>query len=195
MPSLAEINPEISRRAGIKDPDKEVYRQVYESAPKPDGVLIFKTNVFKDEYGGHFMEIARFERGCIEALKEKGMGFSISEGQSNSAKIASGTERFGHLHREQDEVWIVTDGVLTVALYDIREGSLTFGMKTKLVLWEGMSVRIPPGVVHGFGNYTKEGVMINYFTTMQFSTSEEGQEWRFVPKDTHFWDFARPDKV
>lgn len=195
MPGLAEINHETSKIAGIFDSDAEVYRQVYESAPKPEGVVVLKTNVFKDEYGGHFMEITRLVNGYLKALAEKGVEVDISEGQINSSKVVSGTERFGHLHREQDEVWVVTDGTLTVALYDLRDGSPTFGTKTRLVLSEGMSVRIPPGVVHGFGNYTKEAATLTYFVDMQFSDGPDNQEWRFIPKDPHFWDFAKPDKV
>ncbi len=172
-----------------------VYRQVYEQTPKPQDVFVIKASVFKDEYGGHFLEMARFKNGAIVSLAEQGVDLNIKDGQANTAIIAPNTERFGHLHRGQDEMWVVSKGTLTVVLYDARKNSQTCGMKTRLVLSEGMAVRIPPGVVHGLANYTSEFVVLGYFANMQFSAKEDTQEWRFVPDNPDFWNFAKPDKI
>jgi dTDP-4-dehydrorhamnose 3,5-epimerase-like enzyme len=195
MSRLERVDNNSFNEAGISDQGGEISRQEYAPVELPEDVVGVKTDVFKDEFGGHFLETARFSNSLVGVLSAKGIDLSVENGQTNAAWIAPGTERFGHLHRDQDEMWMVTKGVLTVALYDAREGGKTYGLKAKLVLSEGRGIRIPPGVVHGLANYTEEGVMLNYFADHHFSAGEDTQEWRFVPEEEGFWDFAKPDKV
>lgn len=180
--------------AGIRVPrGVEVSWQVYESDPRPLGVEVVKTPVFSDGQGGHFLEIGRFSGSLVRSLLEKGIGLDLREGQVNTAVVAPGTERFGHLHRDQDEFWMVASGTLTVALMDIRKGVQTEGVKSKLVFSPGTGLFIPHGVVHGLANYGRENAVLVYLADHHFSPREDTQEWRAIPKDPRFWDFAKPE--
>lgn len=194
MSNLSEISPQVLHGHGI-DTEFPVYRQVYEREPLPDGVVVIEARVFTDEHGGHFMENIRLENGILQGLQEKGIKLDIRNGQINTSVVAPRTERFGHLHPHQDELWIIADGILVIALYDDRNGSSTRGKKTKLVLGKGNGVFIPHGVVHGLANYNQEKAVLNYFATSQFFTGETTEEWRFVPDDPGFWDFAKPENI
>lgn len=194
MSSLREIPPQILQRDEIST-EFPVYRQVYEKDLLPDGVVVVEARVFTDERGGHFMENTRLKNGVLQGLQEKGIKLNVCNGQINTSVVAPWTERFGHLHPHQDEFWIVVDGVLIVALYDSRKGSPTKGRKTKLVLGKGNGVFIPHGVVHGLANYSKEKAVLNYFVTGWFSAGETTEEWRFIPDNPGFWDFAKPENI
>lgn len=195
MPLLEIVSEEVLRRHNLNSVGVDVFQQRYETEKRPSGVVVKKAQVFYDEYGGHFMELGRFTGGFVQSLVESGVSLNLGQGQANAATIAPGTERYGHLHREQDEMWIVNDGTMVLALYDMRADNETFGVQSRLVLHEGTGVYIPHGVVHGLGNYTHETAGLNYFTTHPFSGGSDTQEWRVIPKDPAFWDFARPDKI
>jgi dTDP-4-dehydrorhamnose 3,5-epimerase len=192
MPILKKIETVELEQIKI-NPSLDVFKQVYISEPKPAGVEVVKLNVFKDESNGHFMELVRFEEGFVKALKEKGVSLDMKTGQTNASIIAPGTKRFGHLHPQQDEIWIVADGSLIMGLYDAREKSETNGQKSKLVLSPGMGVYVPHGVVHSLYNATHEKTVLIYFASMHFSAGEDTQELRFIPEDPLFWDFLEPE--
>lgn len=173
----------------------DIFRQTYEQEPLPFGVVTVECKQFPDERGGYIFELARLKSGFIKSLEEKGVRHNISDGQLNVSVISPGTERFGHVHRGQDELWVVALGYLTVPLFDIRRRSSTHELRTKIQLTSGKGVFIPHGVVHGLGNYgTTEAVLI-YVPNLQFSAGKDTQEWRVVPQDPKFWDFAKPDPI
>lgn len=193
---LAEVDPQQRGNAGLRTPDGvDVYRQNYDGDPLPEGVLRVNTRVFPDEHGGHFMEAVRLAQGEIQALSGAGVKLNIDSGQVNVSVVPPGVERFGHLHRGQDELWIVVDGGLTVALFDVRSGSPSLNIKSRVVLSTGQGLFIPHGVVHGLANYTSGRSTLVYFADRHFSAGEDTQEWRVIPEDPEFWGFARPDRI
>lgn len=193
--------PELKR---VGQNDIEVYgfidgqflnRQLYEAQPRPFGVEIFKHNAFKDPNGGYFAEVVRYdELGRIKALADRGINTNFQTGQISFSRIMPGTERFGHVHPDQDEYWYIATGVLSLGLYDLRKDSPTSGEKFKVVIAEHTGIYLPHGVVHGFGNYGVEPVNLIYNPSHQFSPNEDTQELRFVPDDPEFWSFTQPEK-
>lgn len=197
MANLKSISKSKITKAGLSlvGSNDRILRQSYDAERLPEGVIFIKQSVFKEEMGGHFMELVRFDKGFVKSLLEQGVKLNLSGGQVASAVVAPQTERFGHLHRDQQEFWMVVEGTITCGLYDTRKKSKTYKMKKKIVLQVGNGVFIPKGIVHGLANYTKDKSVLVYFPNMQFDTSENSQEWRYVSKDPHFWDFVKPDRV
>ncbi len=194
MPKLKQVSPEKLKEFKVKS-TQQINQQVYQSEPKPDGVEVIKAQIFYDDNGGHFLELARFNEGIVASLKEKGVTLDILNGQVNASVIAPGTERLGHLHPQQDEVWVVASGTLVMGVVDLREGSPTEGVKARFVLSPGTGVYVPHGVAHSLGNYGVDKALLNYVASMQFSPGEDTQEWRCIPEDSDFWNFMRPEKV
>ena len=195
MPELQPLSKDQIDSIGFKVEGGSLNRQLYESQPRPFEVEVFKHTTFKDANGGYFTEVARFDGGNIQALKERGIEADFSRGQVSFSRVACGTERFGHVHPDQDELWYVSTGVLSMGLLDLRVDSPTEGQKYKLIIPEGTSLYIPHGVVHGFGNYGNEPVNLFYFPSYQFRADEKSQELRFISDDPTFWDFVKPDKI
>ncbi len=73
--------------------------------------------------------------------------------QANLSTSAAGVLRGLHLHRRQDDLWIVADGRAFVALVDLRpllDGSGTAPLVETRELRADEWVVIPTGVAHGF---------------------------------------------
>lgn len=191
MTKFATVTDDQHKGAGMKVPHS-IVRQVYESDPRPKGVEVIKLPSFADGQGGHFLELLRLDgQGCVEALKDKGI--NLQPKQMNFSYVAKGTERFGHLHPDQDELWIVGNGQLILGVIDFREGSETYEVQTKFVLSAGMGVFVPAGVAHSLANYGTLDVSLVYAPSMHFSAGEDTQEWR-INEDT-LWDFMKPEKI
>lgn len=195
MSKLKKLNSRGVIDAELEISEGDISRQLYTSEELPSGVVIVGTRVYKDEHGGHLMEAVRLKGGRLEVLLDQKVKLIISEGQVNSSVVKPSTERFGHIHRDQDELWMVARGVLTVAMFDARKKSPSEGLKSKLVLAAGSGVYIPHGIVHGLGNYSVEEAWLIYFASHQFNPGEDTQEWRFLPQDPDFWGFAKPEKT
>jgi dTDP-4-dehydrorhamnose 3,5-epimerase-like enzyme len=191
LPGVTPADRNSARSAGISTED--LYRQDYEKQQLPDGVYKMKANVFFDEYGGHFFEISRLEFAHVEALDHQA-GIDLPVRQINTACIKSGTTRFGHIHPNQNELWTITDGTLTLVLCDRRVKSSTVGVKSAIVLHTGDQVYIPAGVAHGFINSTPDSAQLVYLASEQFSAGEKTEEWRFIPLAEDWWEFAKPKK-
>ena len=170
--------------------DSRLFCQTYEKADSINGVQVIKQNTFADDYGGWFKETIRFdENGYTLVLKELGINFKPV--QANTSFLAPHTERFWHIHPEQNEIW-TTSGTLLLGLIDYRTGSKTYGKKMKIVLSQEKLVYIPSGIAHGFINPSSTPVTLNYFTDKYFVATDETQECRIDPKNISF-DFVKPE--
>lgn len=158
--------------------------QSYSPRPRIDGVEIVDLARHADD-GGSMTELARLTAGAFPAFP----GFAVH--QVNYSEIAPGATKAFHLHARQTDVWFVPpfDRILCV-LIDVRAGSPTEGLRSRLVLGGGGSrlVRIPPGVAHGARNLAAAPGHVIYFTDLHFTpdpaTCDEGR----LP-----WDFAGPE--
>jgi dTDP-4-dehydrorhamnose 3,5-epimerase-like enzyme len=170
----------------------QLFCQVYEKPEFIDGVQVLKLATFSDDFGGWFKEIMRLdEAGNNTALKEFGINFKPL--QANMSFLAPHTERFWHIHPEQNEIW-TTNGTILLGLIDFRTGSATYGKKMKIVLSQEKLVYIPFGVAHGFINPSNTSVTLNYFTDKYFVATEDTQECRINPEFVPF-DFVKPETM
>lgn len=184
---------EIIRSEKIKLPkDVDLYRQTYERPTPIKDVAVIKLGVFSDDYGGWFKEALRLDdQAQVISLKEQGIEFSPV--QVNMVNLAPGTKRFWHIHLEQNEIW-TPSGTLLIGLIDYRDGSPTYGQKTKVILTPDKALYIPSGVAHGFINPTPGYVTLNYFTDKFFVGDETTQECRIDPADVPF-DFVGSELI
>ena len=192
-----EFEPVGERARGIKGPDGQpVLRQIYNDLkPKlPEGVVIVQQTVWPDDGGGSFKEVVRLTDGTAETPALRDRGISLKPAQVNVSVIGPGSRRFWHVHPSQNELWTISYGQLNAGLIDCREGSPTFGVRSKLVLTPAMGVYIPAGVAHGFANETASVAVLNYLVDKQFSRGEDSQEWRISPDELPY-DFVLMDVI
>jgi dTDP-4-dehydrorhamnose 3,5-epimerase len=99
--------------------------------------------------------------------------------QANLSTSAAGVLRGLHLHRRQDDLWIVATGRAFVALVDLRpmlDGrSATPGIETRELTADEWVV-IPTGVAHGF--LALDPLQLVYLVTNEYDGSDElGFAW------------------
>jgi len=98
--------------------------------------------------------------------------------QANLSTSAAGVLRGLHLHRRQDDLWVVADGRAFVALVDVRpalEGDAPPLVETR-DLGADDWVYIPTGVAHGF--LAMEALQLVYLVTNEYDGSDElGFAW------------------
>ena len=118
------------------------------------------------------------ERGSFRELWRAGEFPAERFVQANLSSSAAGVLRGLHLHRRQDDLWIVADGRALVALVDVRpllDGSGAAVVETR-ELGPDESVYIPTGVAHGF--LAVEPLQLIYFVTNEYDGSDElGFAW------------------
>jgi len=169
----------------LSEPAKRAFTiQDYAPAPQVAGVNVIELRRFADE-AGSMTELGRFTAGVPEAFP----GFILR--QVNYSEIEPGAIKAFHLHRAQTDIWYVPPGdKLLLVLIDVRAGSPTEGVKTRLVLGDGASrlVRIPPGVAHGVKNLAQARGRVIYFTDVLFSPDPELCDEGRLP-----WDYAGHD--
>ena len=99
--------------------------------------------------------------------------------QANLSSSTAGVLRGLHLHRRQDDRWIVSAGRAFVALVDIRpllDGSGSNAVVETRELVADEWVVIPAGVAHGF--LALEPLELIYFVTNEYDDSDElGFAW------------------
>ena len=128
------------------------------------------------EYGA----IARHgdERGSFRELWRAGRFPSARFVQANLSSSAAGVLRGLHLHRRQDDLWVVADGRALVALVDVRpllDGSGEAITETRELHADDW-VYIPTGVAHGF--LAIEPLQLIYLVTNEYDGSDElGFAW------------------
>lgn len=99
--------------------------------------------------------------------------------QANLSTSAAGVLRGLHLHRRQDDLWIVADGRAFVALVDLRpmlDGSGTAPLIETRELRADEWVVIPTGIAHGF--LALDPLQLIYLVTNEYDGSDElGFAW------------------
>jgi len=112
-----------------------------------DGCFILESGVFGDDRG-LFREWFK-----LDDLKAAGLSFDVE--QANFSVSSQNVVRGLHYSiapRGQAKVVTCAHGRLDDVIFDIREGSPTFGqlVVVSLAAGEGRSVHLPAGVAHGF---------------------------------------------
>jgi len=118
------------------------------------------------------------ERGSFRELWRAGEFPGERFVQANLSSSAAGVLRGLHLHRRQDDLWVVADGRALVALVDVRpllDGSGAAVTETRELRADEW-VFIPTGVAHGF--LAVEPLQLIYFVTNEYDGSDElGFAW------------------
>lgn len=119
---------------------------------------------------GYFLEVHRMGRGLAAA-------FPAETTQISAALNYPGTVKAFHYHLHQHDCWVPVNGMLQVALVDLRLGSATFGERNTLYVgplrpWE---ILIPPGVAHGYKVIGRKEAMLVYLTDRFYNPKDEGR--------------------
>ena len=118
------------------------------------------------------------ERGSFRELWRAGQFPAALFVQANLSTSAAGVLRGLHLHRRQDDLWVVAEGRATVALVDVRPRLAGTGpavVETRELAADGW-VYIPTGVAHGF--LAVEPLQLIYLVTNEYDCTDElGVAW------------------
>jgi len=127
------------------------------------------------------------ERGSVTEI------FTINQGEffrptqhCYAARVYAGVTKAWHFHKIQEDAFTCVQGQIKLVLVDTRNDSPTFGVVNQFFLsFENpMTVRIPPGVLHGFKGVEGQGpyaVVINNCTHPY--NPKEPDEYRVAPHD------------
>jgi dTDP-4-dehydrorhamnose 3,5-epimerase len=133
------------------------------------GVQIAAYPLWPDDRG-YFLEVLRIGTGIAA-------DFNPATTQISAAVSYPGTIKAFHYHLEQTDYWVPAQGMLQVALVDLRPESPTRGAKNTLYTgslrpWQ---IRIPPGVAHGYKVIGSGIAMLVYATDRFYNPSDEGR--------------------
>jgi dTDP-4-dehydrorhamnose 3,5-epimerase len=164
--------------------------QDYGKRPPIDGVTVTALRRSVED-GGSMTELARFASGIPAAFP----GFTLA--QINYSTIEPQVVKAFHLHHRQTDIWFVPpEDRIVLVLVDVRAGSPTEKIVTKMLLGDGQSslVRIPPGVAHGCRNVGAKPARVIYMTDVPFSAeagvTDEGRlPWDLVGAE--IWEPAK----
>lgn len=131
--------------------------------------------------GVRFGAIARHgdERGSFRELWRASEFPGAPFVQANLSTSAVGVLRGLHLHRRQDDLWVIAEGRAFVALVDVRpllDGSGPVAIVETRELRADDWVYIPTGVAHGF--LALDPLQLVYLVTNEYDGSDElGFAW------------------
>jgi len=133
------------------------------------GVRAYPYPVWPDDRG-YFLEVGRMGKGLTEA-------FPRDSTQVSAALSYPGTIKAFHIHRRQTDCWVPVEGMLQVALADLRPHSPSFGLRNTLYLgalrrWQ---LLIPPGVAHGYKVIGTAPSLLVYITDRFYDPKDEGR--------------------
>ena len=146
------------------------------------GVKIHPYPVWADDRG-YFLEVARLGQGFTQH-------FSRETTQVSSALSYPGTIKAFHFHRHQTDCWVPVEGMLQVALVDLRPQSATFGVRNTLYVgtlrrWQ---LLVPPGVGHGYKVIGTAPSLLIYLTDRLYDPQDEGRIPYDDPKIQYDWE-------
>ena len=131
------------------------------------GVRVEPIAVWPDDRG-HFLEVQRIGQGLAG-------GFPPGSTQISATVTFPGVVKAFHYHNRQFDCWTVVEGMLQVALADLRRESPTFGQRNTLYIGDKRpwQVLIPPGVAHGYKVIGTESAVLVYVTSRFYDPSDE----------------------
>jgi dTDP-4-dehydrorhamnose 3,5-epimerase len=117
---------------------------------------------------GHFLEVLRVGRGLPGH-------FPAATTQVSATLTHPAVVKAFHYHLRQYDCWTVVNGMLQVALADLRTGSPTFGQRNTLYVgtlrpWQ---LLIPPGVAHGYKVIGRDPAVLVYATSRFYDPADE----------------------
>src|SRR3989442_4806818 len=142
------------------------HMQSYGPGPSIDGVELVELKRFADD-AGTLTELARLSDGRAAAFA----GFALR--QINYSELSPGAIKAFHLHTRQTDIWYVPPGDrVLVVLVDVRQGSKTERVRSRLVLGHRAArlLRIPPGVVHVLPDLCAAARPVVFLTDPHFSS-------------------------
>jgi dTDP-4-dehydrorhamnose 3,5-epimerase len=133
------------------------------------GVRVQPHSIWPDDRG-YFLEVARMGLGLVTE-------FPKDTTQISAALSYPGTIKAFHFHRHQTDCWVPVQGMLQVALVDLRKHSPTFGARNTLYVgalrpWQ---LLIPPGVAHGYKVVGRDPAFLVYITDRFYDPQDEGR--------------------
>ena len=156
-----------------------------------EGVVIDKLIKFSDERG--FL---------VETFRVDDLLDDLRPEMSYISYTRPGIARGPHEHFGQTDIFcFIGPGNFRIKLWDNRKKSKTFGYFMEIVGGKDNPIRVvvPPGVVHGYKNISKEvdGMVLNYPDKLYrgWDRKEEVDEIRHEDKEDEFYlDFVKEDK-
>jgi dTDP-4-dehydrorhamnose 3,5-epimerase len=153
-----------------------------DSNDRISGVEIDAYPVWPDDRG-YFLEVARIGQGFTRHYPKETT-------QVSAALSYPGTIKAFHFHRRQTDCWVPVDGMLQVALVDLRAQSPTFGARNTLYVgalrrWQ---LLIPPGVAHGYKVIGTSPAWLVYLTDRFYDPADECRIPYDDPKINYDWD-------
>jgi len=156
-----------------------------------EGVVIEKLIKFSDE------------RGClVEAFRIDDLTDNLQPIMSYVSYTRPGVARGPHEHKKQTDIFcFIGPGNFRIKLWDNRKESRAYGYYMEIIGGEDNPIRVivPPGVVHGYKNISREvdGMVLNYPDKLYrgWDRKEEVDEIRHEDKEDEFYlDFIKEDK-
>ena len=156
-----------------------------------EGVVIDKLIKFSDKRG--FL---------VETFRRDNLTDDLQPVMSYVSYTKPGIARGPHEHLRQTDIFcFMGPGNFGIKLWDNRQESKTYGYYMEVIGGEGNPIRVivPPGVVHGYKNISKEvmGMVLNYPDKLYRGRDkkEEVDEIRHEDKEDEFYlDFIKEDK-
>jgi dTDP-4-dehydrorhamnose 3,5-epimerase len=153
-----------------------------ESADLIAGVRISPYPIFPDDRG-YFLEIARIGHGLPA-------GFPQESTQISAALSYPGTIKAFHFHLYQTDCWVPLDGMLQIALVDLRPESKTYGLRNTLYVgshrrWQ---ILVPPGIGHGYKVIGTSPALLVYLTDRFYNPQDEGRIPYDDPNIRYDWE-------
>jgi dTDP-4-dehydrorhamnose 3,5-epimerase len=132
-----------------------------------EGVRIDPVAVWPDDRG-HFMEVLRVGQGLAA-------GFPAATTQVSATLTYPGVVKAFHYHLRQSECWTVVNGMLQVAVADLRKVSRTYGQRNTLYVggMRSWQILIPPGVAHGCKVIGADPALLVSVTSRFYDPSDE----------------------
>jgi dTDP-4-dehydrorhamnose 3,5-epimerase len=147
-----------------------------------DGVTVTPFPLWPDDRG-YFLEVARLKQGAVAP-------FPADSTQVSAAFNYPGSIKAFHFHLHQTDFWVPAQGMLQVALVDLRKGSPTFGLRNTLYVGQlrPWQILIPPGVGHGYKVIGAEPSMLIYITDRLYNPKDEGRIPYNDPRINYDWE-------
>ncbi|MBI5280728.1 MAG: dTDP-4-dehydrorhamnose 3,5-epimerase family protein [Candidatus Solibacter usitatus] len=146
------------------------------------GVKIEPFRLWPDDRG-YFLEVARLRQGLAADFPPKTT-------QVSAALSYPGAIKAFHYHLKQTDLWVPVQGMLQVAMVDLRPESPTYGAKNTLYagVLRPWQILIPPGVAHGYKVIGTAAAMLVYLTSRLYDPKDEGRIKHDEPGIGYDWE-------